>query len=360
MSVSMSQTIGYQYLGGRDGREDECTELQPPYQNFIDPFDRSYDPYWPEAELVEAVNLAIDLNMPLLLEGEPGCGKTRLAGAIAYEFTQRHLPGKIIQEEGKVLGQEWWPYYVWNVKSIGRAKDGLYEFDAVLRLRDAQIFGTDPVKMKDYLGDTESEAIKARLLDKSKYVNYGPLGKAFQEPFYRPVILIDEIDKADSDFPNDLLFELDRMGFEVPEAGIPFKKAVHNPIIIITSNRERPLPEAFLRRCLYFCLDFPQENQLRDILNRRFSAQLMGQPELVDQAIAKFLEMRVTLKGMPGSKPPGTSEILRFMEMLLRQSKDRAQEILNTLEKQSPFLGILLKTQQDQARYLKSNSGRQS
>jgi MoxR-like ATPase len=354
--MQSNQPIDYHYFGGVDSEGKEQPEWQPSGRDVRDPFDRSYEPYFPNPELIEAVNLAIDLELPLLIEGEPGCGKTRLAGAIAYEMTQRHLQGRIIEEEpGKVAGPEWYPYYVWNVKSIGRAKDGLYEFDAVLRLRDAQIVGTDPEKMQAYLGKEESNAIRARLLDKTKYVNYGPLGNAFREKVFRPVVLIDEIDKADSDFPNDLLFELDRMGFEVPEAGIAFQKAKHTPIVIITSNRERPLPEAFLRRCLYFCLDFPSQGELRRILERRFKKQAV-----MTDAIDRFEEIRSALKGVPGSKPPGTSEILQFMEMLLKQSEERSAEILKDLDKpkQSPFLGILLKTRQDQERYRKICEGK--
>jgi MoxR-like ATPase len=356
--MKSNQPIDYHYVGDVNPEVKGSPEGQPSKREFRDPFDRSYEPYFPNPELIEAVNLAIDLELPLLIEGEPGCGKTRLAGAIAYEMTQRHLQGKMIEEgPGKIAGSEWYPYYVWNVKSIGRAKDGLYEFDAVLRLRDAQIVGTDPKKMQVYLGEEESKAIRARLLDKTKYVNYGPLGNAFREKALRPVVLIDEIDKADSDFPNDLLFELDRMGFEVPEAGIAFQKAKHPPIVIITSNRERPLPEAFLRRCLYFCLDFPNQGELRRILEQRF-----GEQEVMDTAIDRFEEMRSALKGVPGSKPPGTSEILQFMEMLLNQSPERSAEILRDLEKpkQSPFLGILLKTRQDQERYRKVREGKKS
>lgn len=287
----MSESIDYRYSGGKDGAGKESPELQP-VQGFVDPFDRTYDPYLPDDDLIEAVNLSIDLNMPLLLEGEPGCGKTRLAGAIAYEFTQKYLEKK----KGKPDQTSWWPYYLWNVKSIGRARDGLYDFDAVLRLRDAQIFGTDPKRMEEYLGPKESEAIKNRLLDKTKYVNYGPLGNAFLEETYRPVVLIDEIDKADSDFPNDLLFELDRFGFEVPEAGIPFRAAQQKPIILITSNRERPLPEAFLRRCLYFWLEFPKRERLAEVINRRFGERLTGKAELVEQAITKFMDLRSLLE----------------------------------------------------------------
>ncbi len=345
----MSGSIDYRYLGGKDEEGKELPALQPG-QGFVDPFDRTYDPYLPDDDLIEAVNLAIDLEMPLLLEGEPGCGKTRLAGAIAYEFTQKYLSGKKDQQ-GK---QYWWPYYLWNVKSIGRARDGLYDFDAVLRLRDAQIFGTDPKRMEAYLGTEESESIKNRLLDKTKYVNYGPLGNAFLEKTYRPVVLIDEIDKADSDFPNDLLFELDRFGFAVPEAGIPFRAAPQKPIILITSNRERPLPEAFLRRCLYFWLGFPKKERLKEVIERRFGQQPTGKNELIDQAIPKFYDLRKLLQDQPGSKPPGTSEILQFMEVLLKQPEERSQEIMQNLAGQLPLLGILLKTQQDQKLYRKS------
>jgi MoxR-like ATPase len=340
--------IDYRYSGGKG---EDGQEIQPA-REFKDPSDRAYDPYFPDDSLIEAVNLSIALNMPLLLEGEPGCGKTRLAGAIAYEFTQKYLQGKT---DGQ--GQpDWWPYYVWNVKSIGRARDGLYEFDGVLRLRDAQIFGTDPARRRQSLGPKEGRAIRERLLDKTKYVNYGPLGQAFLAQTYRPVMLIDEIDKADSDFPNDLLFELDRFGFEVPEAGIPFRAAQQKPIIVITSNRERPLPEAFLRRCLYFWLEFPKEERLRELIEWRFGEQLTGKAVLLEKAIAEVLKMRQQLQDQPGSKPPGTSEILKFMEILLKQPQP--QEILENLANRSPFLGILLKTQQDQVLYRKSSGQR--
>ncbi|NJN49707.1 MAG: MoxR family ATPase [Alkalinema sp. RL_2_19] len=346
----MSTSIDYHYSGARDEAGQEIPRLQPP-KGFVDPSDRKYDPYLPSDDLIEAVNLAIELEVPLLLEGEPGCGKTRLAGAIAYEFTQKYLKQKQQAEP------DWWPYYVWNVKSIGRARDGLYDFDAVLRLRDAQMAGTGADWMQDASWEKERKAIKERLTDKTKYVKEGPLGKAFLEEEYRPIVLIDEIDKADTDFPNDLLFELDRFGFEVPEAGIPFRAAKHKPIILITSNRERPLPEAFLRRCVYFWMDFPEPDDLQRIITQRFGDRLEGKASLLEQAIAQFIGMRDGLKDQPGSKPPGTSEILQFMDVLLKRSASseaKGQEILKNLHNQSPFLGILLKTQQDQQHYRKA------
>jgi MoxR-like ATPase len=305
--------------------------------------ERRFDPYLPSNDLVEAVNLAINLKRPLLLEGEPGCGKTRLADAIAYEFTQKCLANS---EENL----QFWPYHIWNVKSVGRARDGLYTFDAVLRLRDAQMMGSN-FEQFSKLDSTEAVAIKERLSNKAKYITYGPLGKALlQDEAYRSILLIDEIDKADSDFPNDLLSELDRMGFDVPELNQPFQQAKSEPIIIITSNQERPLPEPFLRRCLYFYVKFPDEELLPKILKCRFGNHLAEKDDLTQKVLEKITEIRELLEGRPGSKPPGTSEIIDFLEVLL-QSPEKSQEILDNLASELPHLGILLKTRADQQLY---------
>jgi nucleoside-triphosphatase THEP1 len=165
---------------------------QPPIDGEEDAQRRKYFPYIPDPKLVKAVNLAIKLKRPLLLEGEPGCGKTRLADAIAYEFTQKYLQGQT-DDDGK---KGWWAYYAWNVKSVGQARDGLYSFDAVARLRDSQLIGTDPERLKDYLGKNEVENLRERLLDKRQYVQMGKLGEALaQERVERPIVLIDEIGK---------------------------------------------------------------------------------------------------------------------------------------------------------------------
>ncbi len=324
----------YQYKG----------EAQPPQDGERDSQGRLYYPYLPDENLKEAVNLAIDLERPLLLEGEPGCGKTRLAGAIAYEFTK----GKI-DEEGK-----WWPYYIWNVKSTSRARDGLYTYDAVARLRDAQLVGAE--RLQDYLDETELQDLAERLRNRTKYRELGALGEALQHTDCRPILLIDEIDKADTDFPNDLLLELEERRFEIPETGEqipPPGQQPKTPIIVITSNCSKPLPEPFLRRCLYFFVEFPDEDLLLQIVDKRFTLT-KKQDELVAKAVDRFFEIRDLLKERPGSRPPGTSEFLEFLTALLRKSKQslpQARKDLENLANRQPLLGTLLKTQIDQKLY---------
>jgi MoxR-like ATPase len=164
--------------------------------------------------------------------------------------------------------------------------------------------------------------------------------------------LIDEIDKADSDFANDLLLELEELRFEVPETRESFPTPKQKPIIFITSNREKPLPEPFLRRCLYFFVDFPSEERLRDILNKRFGQQVIEKQELVDKAITRFQNIRQLLENVPGSRPPGTSEFIEFLTALLNKTDvKKALEDLDDLSKRLPMLGTLLKTKQDQNLY---------
>jgi MoxR-like ATPase len=326
--------------------------FQPPIGGVSDHQGRKYLPYFPDPKLVKAVNLAIQLNRPLLLEGEPGCGKTRLADAIAYELTQKHLEGQK-DEEGRQL---WWPYYAWNVKSVGQARDGLYQFDAVARLRDAQLIGSDPERLEAYLGKAEFKSLKDRLMDKTQYVKRGKLGEALaQQQQERPIVLIDEIDKADSDFPNDLLVELDRLSFEIPETGQiypePGAKIQPKPIVIITSNQERPLPEPFLRRCLYYYLKFPETAQLEGIIQRRFGPKLEKKQALVSETIKHVQQIRLLLEGQPGSKLPGTSELLDFLEVLKDGTVKEGKTGLEGLAENPHLLGILLKTQADQELY---------
>jgi MoxR-like ATPase len=147
----------------------EYTGKYQPERETKDPNQRLYYPYLPSDDLIEAVNLAIALERPLLLEGEPGCGKTRLAGAVVYEFTKKYLQ----KEENQ---QEWWNYYIWNIKSTTRARDGLYSYDAVARLRDAQLMGTDPQRLQEFLGNVETRDLKERLQDKKNYREFGALG----------------------------------------------------------------------------------------------------------------------------------------------------------------------------------------
>ncbi|QIR40307.1 MoxR family ATPase [Tolypothrix sp. PCC 7910] len=338
-----SADLKYQYTG----------ESQPNKDGARDANQRIYYPYLPSGDLIEAVNLAIALERPLLLEGEPGCGKTRLAGAVVYEFTQKYLKGQQ-NESGK---QKWWDYYIWNIKSTTRARDGLYTYDAIARLRDAQLMGTNPQQLQEFLGREETEKLKKRLQDKKNYREFGALGQALQKHPYRPILLIDEIDKADSDFANDLLLELEELRFEIPETGESFPTPKHKPIIFITSNREKPLPEPFLRRCLYFFVHFPDRTRLADIINRRFGQLAKQKKQLVDLAVDRFYEIRQLLDNIPGSRPPGTSEFIEFLTALLnRESVEEALKDLANLSKRSPLLGTLLKTKQDQDLYQKKSS----
>ncbi|MBW4599055.1 MAG: MoxR family ATPase [Calothrix sp. FI2-JRJ7] len=335
--MSNKQKIKYEYTG----------KYQPERET-KDPNQQMFYPYLPGEDLIEAVNLAIALERPLLLEGEPGCGKTRLAGAVAYEFTQKYL---------KKDEQKWWDYYIWNTKSTTRARDGLYNYDAVARLRDAQLMGTDPKRLQEFLGIVETGNLKNRLQDKKNYRDFGALGKALQEHPYRPILLIDEIDKADSDFANDLLLELEELRFEVPETRESFSTPENKPIIFITSNREKPLPEPFLRRCLYFFVDFPSDEQLRDIIAQRFGQKVIEQEKLVEKAINRFHSIRELLKTIPGSRPPGTSEFIEFLTALLnKEDINQALKDLDELSKKLPLLGILLKTKQDQDLYQRSQT----
>ncbi|NET31340.1 MAG: MoxR family ATPase [Cyanothece sp. SIO1E1] len=340
--MTKSRDPDYQYTG----------EHQPSQDGEMDSKGRVYYPYLPGDDLKEAVNLAIDLDRPLLLEGEPGCGKTRLAGALAYEYTQKNLK----RQNAKQGNEVWWPYYIWPVKSISRARDGLYTYDAVARLRDAQLMGSDPEQLQDYLGKQESDRLKQRLKDRTRYREFGPLGEALQPQSRRPIVLIDEIDKADNDFANDLLLELDELRFEVPETGETFSKPEQVPIIIITSNREKPLPEPFLRRCLYFYVTFPSKDRLIEIVRRRFGERSQKQ-KLVEAAVNHFDDIRGLLSGQPGSRPPGTSEFLEFLDALLDKPEDQALKDLQNLANRLPLLGVLLKTQQDQTLYRQKISG---
>jgi MoxR-like ATPase len=273
-------------------------------------------PYLPSKELVEAVNLTILLEKrPLLIKGDPGSGKTRLAQAVAYE-----------------LGL---PLIEWYVKSTSRARDGLYTYDAIRRLHDAQLPLKDSVDIE-------------RVYDPKNYIRLGPLGKAFDNDI-RTVVLIDEIDKADIDFPNDLLLELDEQRFIIEESGevIEAKQA---PIVFITSNDEKDLPDAFLRRCLFHYIEFPSLDQLVSIINVHFSSP----PEnLVKSAIERFLQLRQQMelqKGKAGKKV-STSELLDWFFVLQNHPTDKALAMLNG---ELPYPDVLLKSWEDHLRYLQA------
>ncbi|WP_336961125.1 MoxR family ATPase [Sphingobium aquiterrae] len=252
-------------------------------------------------DLKVAVNAAVLLRRPLLVKGEPGTGKTVLAQQIA-----------------QALGA---PLIEWNVKSTTRAHQGLYEYDAVARLRDGQ------------LGDP-------RVHDISNYIRKGKLWEAFTSPTL-PVLLIDEIDKADIEFPNDLLQELDRMEFHVYETGETIK-AAERPVVIITSNNEKELPDAFLRRCFFHYIRFPERETMQQIVDVHFPAI---QKILVSRAMDIFYDIRE----VPGlKKKPSTSELLDWLKLLL--AEDMPLDVLQSADSSKaipPLHGALLKNEQD-------------
>lgn len=252
-------------------------------------------------ELSTAVNAAVALQRPLLIKGEPGTGKTLLAEEVAAS-----------------LGM---PLISWHIKSTTKAQQGLYEYDAVSRLRDSQ------------LGDD-------RVHDIGNYIKRGKLWEAFTAD-EQVVLLIDEIDKADIEFPNDLLLELDRMEFFVYETGETVK-AITRPIVIITSNNEKELPDAFLRRCFFHYINFPDRSTMQQIVDVHF-------PKLKKQLVDEALEIFFELRKVPGlKKKPSTSELIDWLKLLL--SDDIPDEILTNRDPTKaipPLYGALLKNEQD-------------
>jgi len=252
-------------------------------------------------DLKVAVNAAVQLRRPLLVKGEPGTGKTILAHEIAG-----------------ALGA---PLPDWHIKSTTRAVQGLYEYDAVARLRDGQ------------LGDERVHDIK-------NYIKRGKLWDAFTSPEL-PVLLIDEIDKADIEFPNDLLQELDRMEFHVYETNETVK-AVDRPIVVITSNNEKELPDAFLRRCFFHYIRFPERDTMIDIIEVHF-------PGIQKMLVSRALDIFYEIREVPGiKKKPSTSELLDWLKLLLHE--DMPLEVLQTRDPTKaipPLHGALLKNEQD-------------
>ncbi len=259
------------------------------------------DSYVATEDLTVAVNAAIRLERPLLVKGEPGTGKTVLAEEIASALKA--------------------PLITWHIKSTTKAQQGLYEYDAVSRLRDSQ------------LGDP-------RVSDISNYIKRGKLWDAFASS-ERPVLLIDEIDKADIEFPNDLLLELDRMEFHVYETGQTVR-AAQRPVMIITSNNERELPDAFLRRCFFHYIRFPDAQTMQAIVEVHFPGI---KKRLMEEALRLFFEVRE----VPGiKKKPSTSELLDWLKLLV--AEDIGPEVLRERDPRKlipPLHGALLKNEQD-------------
>ena len=252
-------------------------------------------------DLMMAVNASVTLARPLLVKGEPGTGKTQLAEEIAAALDK--------------------PLYRWHIKSTTKAQHGLYEYDAVSRLRDSQ------------LGEEKVHDIR-------NYIKRGKLWEAFAAPA-RPVLLIDEIDKADIEFPNDLLLELDRMEFHVYETGETIK-AAQRPVMIITSNNEKELPDAFLRRCFFLYIRFPDAETMQQIVEVHFPGI---KKRLMEEALRLFFEVRE----VPGiKKKPSTSELLDWLKLLV--AEDIGPEVLRERDPRKlipPLHGALLKNEQD-------------
>ena len=253
------------------------------------------DNYVVTDELMNAVNVSIALKKPLLIKGEPGTGKTMLAEAISQALDMDLI--------------------IWSIKSTTKAQDGLYVYDTVQRLYDSQ-FGEGDVK------------------DIAQYIKLGKLGEAFTSD-RQVVLLIDEIDKADLEFPNDLLWELDKMEFYINETKETVRTK-HRPIVIITSNAEKELPDAFLRRCIFHYIEFPNEEKMADIIRVHYG-------DIDSKLMTKALEAFYKIRGMKDlQKRPSTSELLDWIQALMISGVS-----IDNLYEDMPFLGVLLKKNQD-------------
>jgi MoxR-like ATPase len=267
------------------------TQTHEPFARF-----QGTSTYIATPDLQEAVNVALALGRPLLIKGEPGTGKTRLAEAVAEALSR--------------------PLFTWHVKSTSKAQEGLYTYDAVQRLHDSRFGG--------------------EVSDLRAYLRYGALGRAFlsDEP---SVVLIDEVDKADLEFPNDLLHELDAMSFSIYETG-DTHTAQHRPLVLITSNNEKELPDAFLRRCVFHFITFPSPEQMAEIVR-------VHHPDLEERVMEEALARFYWLRGLNGlRKPPSTSELVDWLSALSRGGFD-----VDAITARVPFLGTLIKKEQDLA-----------
>ncbi|TNE86760.1 MAG: MoxR family ATPase [Deltaproteobacteria bacterium] len=266
------------------------------------------DRYIADEGLMSSVNAALVLERPLLVKGEPGTGKTLLAHAVS-----------------EALGR---PLLTWHVKSTTKAEEGMYTYDVVQRLNDSRF------------GDHDVSNIR-------NYIQYGPVGQAFASEV-PTVLLIDEVDKADIEFPNDLLRELDEMAFTIRELDETVK-AVHRPLVIITSNAEKELPDAFLRRCVFHFISFPDRERMERIV--RVHLPKLEQ-NLLNAALDRFFAFRKT-QGL--RKPPSTSELVDWLTVLVASGLDP-----ETVSEGDPFLGVLFKGEQDLAAAVDKRRGRSS
>ncbi len=262
------------------------------------------DDYIASKPLMEIVNVAVSLGKPLVVKGEPGTGKTLLAHSIAAAINKKLL--------------------VWNIKSTTKAKDGLYVYDTVQRLNDARF------KDKD-------------ISDIRQYIKMGKLGQAFKSD-EQVILLIDEIDKADVEFPNDLLNELDEMSFHIHELDEEVR-AEHRPIVIITSNSEKELPDAFLRRCIFYYIEFPDTEMMEKIVKVHY-------PDIENKVVKEALKRFYWIREMEGlRKKPSTSELLDWIKALALGGVN-----VDKITGEIPFLGTLLKTEQDTERFVRLSS----